>query len=44
MGLDPREAGVLGHAWVELDGKPLGEEVNPHLVVTFSYPQSTAAP
>ncbi len=38
MGLDPRRADVLGHAWVELDGRPLGEDVDPHLVVTYSYP------
>jgi hypothetical protein len=38
MGLDPRRSDVLGHAWVELDGRPLGEDVDPHLVVTYSYP------
>ncbi len=38
MGLDPRRSDVLGHAWVELDGRPLGEDVDPNLVVTYSYP------
>jgi Transglutaminase-like superfamily len=38
MGLDPRAADIVGHAWVELDGAPFGEEVEPALAVTFAYP------
>jgi hypothetical protein len=39
MALDPNKAEDLtGHAWIELDGAPLGEEVEPGLAVTFSYP------
>jgi len=29
-----------GHAWVELDGAPWGEEVDAGLVVTYAYPES----
>lgn len=38
MGLNPRAADILGHAWVELDGAPFGEDVEPGLAVTFAYP------
>jgi len=40
MGLDPKAADIVGHAWVELDGEPVGEAVEPGLTVTFSYPAS----
>ena len=43
MALDPKSAGLVGHAWLELDGVPLGEQVDPDLAVTFSYPSSESA-
>ncbi|MEO7331161.1 MAG: lasso peptide biosynthesis B2 protein [Minicystis sp.] len=42
MGLRPSEPEILGHAWVELDGAPVGETVDPALVVTFAYPDRAA--
>jgi hypothetical protein len=41
MALDPKKG--EGHAWLELDGVPLGEEIDPGLTVTFSYPESTTS-
>jgi hypothetical protein len=38
MALDPRAADIEGHAWVELDGAPVGETLAPGLTVTFAYP------
>lgn len=41
MAVDPpREARseLEGHAWVEIDGTPFGEEVDERLVVTYAYP------
>ncbi len=38
MALDRKAPEVVGHAWLELDGVPLGEEVDPNMTVTFSYP------
>jgi hypothetical protein len=38
MALDPRAAEIEGHAWVEIDGEPVGETLEPGLAVTFSYP------
>jgi hypothetical protein len=38
MGLDPAAAQIEGHAWVELDGEPVGETLAPGLKVTFSFP------
>jgi hypothetical protein len=38
MGLDPRADDISGHAWVELDGEPVGETLERPLTVTFSYP------
>jgi hypothetical protein len=38
MALDPRAADIEGHAWVELDGSPVGETLEPGLAVTFAYP------
>lgn len=37
MGLS-RPGQIEGHAWVELDGAPYGEELDPDLVVTYAYP------
>ncbi|TKD04974.1 lasso peptide biosynthesis B2 protein [Polyangium fumosum] len=37
MGLS-RPGEIEGHAWVELDGAPYGEELDPDLVVTYAYP------
>jgi hypothetical protein len=42
MGLDPKAADIVGHAWVELDGEPVGETLEPGLTVTFSYPASVS--
>jgi Transglutaminase-like superfamily len=39
LALDPRAADIEGHAWVELDGEPVGETLDPGLTVTFAYPQ-----
>ncbi len=39
MGLSPSSEQIEGHAWVELEGRTLGEELDPSLVVTYSYPQ-----
>ena len=38
MALERGSSKIEGHAWVELDGKPLGEEIEEKLAVTFSYP------
>jgi Transglutaminase-like superfamily len=45
MGLDARRCAheIVGHAWVELHGSPLGEELDPGLSVTFTYPRSTGS-
>jgi hypothetical protein len=40
MGLDPKKRDIEGHAWVELDGEPVGEIIEPGLTVTFRYPAS----
>ncbi|MDC3957517.1 lasso peptide biosynthesis B2 protein [Polyangium jinanense] len=37
MGLS-RPGEIEGHAWVELDGTPYGEELSPDLIVTYAYP------
>lgn len=46
MGIKPpRTMGrgeIEGHAWVELDGAPAFEDIEPELVVTFSYPEGRA--
>jgi hypothetical protein len=42
MGLDPKARDIEGHAWVELDGAPVGEEIDPGLTVTFAYPGAPA--
>lgn len=39
MGLDPKAAEITGHAWVELDGEPVGETLEPGLSITFAYPE-----
>ena len=38
MGLRPRAPEITGHAWVELDGAPVGETLEERFAVTFSYP------
>ena len=38
MALDPQAKDIVGHAWVEFEGRPLGEEVEPRFAVTFAYP------
>lgn len=38
MGLSPVAPEIVGHAWVELDGAPVGETLEPDLTVTFSFP------
>jgi Transglutaminase-like superfamily len=45
MGLEARRCArdIVGHAWVELHGEPLGEEIEPGLAVTFSYPGSMSS-
>jgi hypothetical protein len=43
MALDPRSREIEGHAWVELDGEPVGEALEPGLAVTFTYPADVAA-
>lgn len=45
MALDPsRGDDIEGHAWVELDGAPFGEVVDPGLVVTYTYPSRSSRP
>lgn len=39
MGLSPRAPEIEGHAWVELDGAPMGETVDDDMVITYAYPQ-----
>ena len=29
---------LIGHAWLDLDGAPLGEEIDPRLRLTYVYP------
>ncbi len=39
MGMDPRvREDLTAHAWVELDGAPYQEALDPRLVVTYLYP------
>jgi hypothetical protein len=39
IGIEPKSRGdITGHAWIELDGEPYGETLDPSLVVTYSYP------
>ena len=40
MGLSPGAAEITGHAWIELDGAPMGETLDDDLVITYAYPQS----
>jgi hypothetical protein len=44
LGLDPEAGEILGHAWVELDGEPVGETIEPGLAVTFAYPSPAPSP
>ena len=39
----PSGAEITGHAWVEIGGVPAFEEIEPELVVTFSYPSGLAS-
>ena len=39
MGLSPRAPEIEGHAWIELDGAPMGETVDDDMVITYAYPQ-----
>ena len=41
MALDGHSPELVGHAWVELDGRPLGEKIEPRFRVTFAYPESS---
>ena len=41
MGVRRENQAVIGHAWLERNGKPL-ETIDPALVVTFRYPASSA--
>lgn len=40
LGLNPKAGEILGHAWVELHGEPVGETIEPGLAVTFAYPSA----
>ena len=40
MGLSQRAPEITGHAWVELDGAPMGETLDDDMVITYAYPQS----
>jgi hypothetical protein len=44
MAIDPSAPDVEGHAWVELDGKPVGETIDKRYVVTFAYPKRLEHP
>ncbi|MFT3914553.1 MAG: lasso peptide biosynthesis B2 protein [Anaeromyxobacteraceae bacterium] len=45
MGIKPPADGeITGHAWVELDNSPAFEEIEPDLIVTFSYPEGRVSP
>ncbi len=39
MGLSPGAPEITGHAWIELDGAPMGETLDDDLVITYAYPQ-----
>ena len=44
MGMDPRvREDLTAHAWVELDGTPYQEALDPRLVVTYVYPDERSA-
>lgn len=44
MGMDPRvREDLTAHAWVELDGAPYQEALDPRLVVTYVYPNEPSA-
>jgi hypothetical protein len=38
MGMRLEGDEMVGHAWLEHGGKPLGEVVDPRFVVTYAYP------
>ena len=39
MGLSARAPEITGHAWIELDGAPMGETLDDDMVITYAYPQ-----
>ena len=39
MGLSPGAPEITGHAWIELDGAPMGETLDDDLIITYAYPQ-----
>ncbi len=44
MGMDPRaRLDLTAHAWVQLDGAPYQEALDPRLVVTYVYPDEPSA-
>ena len=40
MGLSPRAPEITGHAWIELDGAPMGETLDDDMVITYAYPST----
>ncbi len=38
MGVRPEGDEIVGHAWLEHRGRPLGEVVDPRFVITYAYP------
>jgi hypothetical protein len=42
MAIQRDKPDLTGHAWVELDGQPYDEELDPQMIVTFSYPRALA--
>jgi hypothetical protein len=43
MGIQPAADELTGHAWIELDGSPYDEDVDPGMRVTFAYPAGLEA-
>jgi hypothetical protein len=43
MAVKRRAPELTGHAWIELDGEPYCETVDPDLAVTFAYPDPSRA-
>ena len=39
MGLSSGAPEITGHAWIELDGAPMGETLDDDMVITYAYPQ-----
>lgn len=38
MGVRLEGGEMLGHAWLEHHGRPLGEAIDPRFVITYTYP------